>query len=197
MPLKRSSSPNHTKFTVVRLDNNLYRNTKNIMNNWKRKKKKLFTTMWREENVSTLTWIWLRSTAARRIMALARLWNSLPIWRDFSNVVLLWSTSLAYRIYEQVRVPVCQGSNNKVPVATVWCVQRFHLAVGVDTCINETLQYELGELVLQSCYCCVERLSHLGHVCWHVGAEILGGGENRKPTHKKNISAQKHDTWKS
>lgn len=43
----------------------------------------------------TLTWIWLRSTAARRIMALARLWNSLPIWRDFSNVVLRWSTSRA------------------------------------------------------------------------------------------------------
>lgn len=37
----------------------------------------------------TLTCIWLRSTAARRIMALARLWNSLPICRDFSNVVLL------------------------------------------------------------------------------------------------------------
>lgn len=151
--------------------------------------------MWREENVSTLTWIWLRSTAARRIMALARLWNSLPIWRDFSNVVLLWSTSLAYRIYEQVRVPVCQGSNNKVPVATVWCVQRFHLAVGVDTCINETLQYELGELVLQSCYCCVERLSHLGHVCWHVGAEILGGGEKKTENpHTRKISVLKNMT---
>ena len=37
----------------------------------------------------TLTCIWLRSTAARRIMALARLWNSLPICTDFSNVVLL------------------------------------------------------------------------------------------------------------
>lgn len=36
----------------------------------------------------TLTWIWLRSTAARRIMALARRWNSFPISRDFSNVVL-------------------------------------------------------------------------------------------------------------
>lgn len=48
----------------------------------------------------TLTWIWLRSTAARRIMAFARLWNSLPICRDFSKVVLLWSTSLAYRIYK-------------------------------------------------------------------------------------------------
>uniref|UniRef100_A0A0E9W6D4 Secreted protein n=1 Tax=Anguilla anguilla TaxID=7936 RepID=A0A0E9W6D4_ANGAN len=35
-----------------------------------------------------LTCIWLRSTAALRIMALARLWNSLPICRDFSNVVL-------------------------------------------------------------------------------------------------------------
>ena len=36
----------------------------------------------------TLTWIWLRRTAARRIMALARRWNSLPISRDFSKVVL-------------------------------------------------------------------------------------------------------------
>lgn len=35
-----------------------------------------------------LTWIWLRSTAALRIMALARRWNSLPISRDFSKVVL-------------------------------------------------------------------------------------------------------------
>lgn len=35
-----------------------------------------------------LTWIWLRSTAARSIMALARRWNSLPISRDFSKVVL-------------------------------------------------------------------------------------------------------------
>lgn len=48
----------------------------------------------------TLTCIWLRSTAARKIMAFARLWNSLPICRDFSKVVLLWSTSLAYRIYK-------------------------------------------------------------------------------------------------
>ncbi len=48
----------------------------------------------------TLTCIWLRSTAARRIMAFARLWNSLPICRDFSKVVLLWSTSLAYKIYK-------------------------------------------------------------------------------------------------
>lgn len=32
-----------------------------------------------------LTWIWLRSTAARSIMALARRWNSLPISRDFSK----------------------------------------------------------------------------------------------------------------
>jgi hypothetical protein len=46
----------------------------------------------------TLTWIWLRSTAALKIMALARRWNSLPISRDFSKVVLRWSTSRAYRI---------------------------------------------------------------------------------------------------
>lgn len=52
----------------------------------------------------TLTWIWLRSTAARRIMALARRWNSLPMSRDFSKVVLRWSTSLAYRI--------CRGSGS-------------------------------------------------------------------------------------
>lgn len=43
----------------------------------------------------TLTWIWLRRTAARRIMALARRWNSLPISKDFSKVVLRWSTSRA------------------------------------------------------------------------------------------------------
>lgn len=49
----------------------------------------------------------------------------------------------------------------------------YHLAVRVDPCVNEPLQYELGELIFQSCYCGVEGLSHLSHVCWHVGAEIL------------------------
>lgn len=53
------------------------------------------------------------------------------------------------------------------------CVFVLHLAMGVDASVDEPLQYELGELVFQSCYCGVEGLSHLSHVCRHVGAEIL------------------------
>lgn len=40
-----------------------------------------------------------------------------------------------------------------------------HLAVGVDACVDKPLEYELSELVFQSCYCGVEGLSHLIHVC--------------------------------
>lgn len=43
---------------------------------------------WLPSRGGDLTWIWLRRTAARRIMALARRWNSLPMSRDFSKVVL-------------------------------------------------------------------------------------------------------------
>lgn len=192
MPLKRSSSPNHTKFTVVRLDNNLYLNTKNIMNNWKRKKKsyslqceeKKMSLPWRESGCAAQqhgeSWLWLVSGTLCPYEETSQMWCSFGRRPSHTE-----STSRSESQFVRVQT-------TKVPVATVWCVQRFHLAVGVDTCINETLQYELSELVLQSCYCCVERLSHLGHVCWHVGAEILGGGKktNRKPTHKKNISAQ-------
>lgn len=39
-----------------------------------------------------------------------------------------------------------------------------HLAVGVDACVDEPLQYELSELVLQSGHCGVEGLRHLSHV---------------------------------
>lgn len=53
-----------------------------------------------------------------------------------------------------------------------YCCVR-HLAVRVDPRVDEPLQYELGELVLQGCYCSVEGLGHLGHVGRHVGAEIL------------------------
>lgn len=47
------------------------------------------------------------------------------------------------------------------------CVRAsaFHLAMGVDPRIDEALQYELGELIFQSCYCGVEGLRHLSHVC--------------------------------
>lgn len=130
----------------------------------------------------TLTWIWLRSTAARRIMALARLWNSLPMWSDFSNVVLLWSTSLAYRIWWHIST--CGDFRKNWNRHCEWSVH--HLAVGVNARIDKPLEYELSELIFQSCYRGVEGLSHLIHICWHVRAEILntdGHIENTYITH--------------
>lgn len=53
-----------------------------------------------------------------------------------------------------------------------------HLAVGVDACVDKPLEYELSELVFQSCYCGVEGLGHLIHVCRHVRAEILSTHRN-------------------
>lgn len=110
-------------------------------------------------------------------MALARLWNSLPMCSDFSNVVLLWSTSLAYRIWTHGGVNYKWAEPSRVGGwgrSHAWRSVG-HLAVGVDPGVDEALQYELGELVLQGRYRSVEGLSHLGHVRRHVGAEILGG----------------------
>lgn len=71
----------------------------------------------------------------------------------------------------------CEYSVNEYWLVSTVCVWElmslFHLAMGVDPCIDKPLQYELGELIFQSCYCGVEGLRHLRHVCWHVRAEIL------------------------
>lgn len=118
----------------------------------------------------TLTWIWLRSTAARRIMALTRRWNSLPISRDFSKVVLRWSTSRAYRICGGAGV---SGARVARPAPRP---EPGHLAVGVDAGVDEPFQDELRQLVLQRRHRGVEGRGHLAHVGRHVGAEVLQGG---------------------
>lgn len=46
----------------------------------------------------TLTWIWLRKTAARRTSNRVLLLNSSPKFSDFSKVQLRWSASFAKRI---------------------------------------------------------------------------------------------------
>lgn len=49
-----------------------------------------------------------------------------------------------------------------------------HLTVRVYSGIDQSLQNQLSKFIFQSSHCGIESSRHLVHICWHIGAEVLG-----------------------
>lgn len=88
----------------------------------------------------TLTWMWCLITAARSINIWEFLAYCLPIDSDFLKVVLRWSTSLAYNIYEE-------SNQNLVTRYPGSCYKRETLQGRINkiqgTCENKHYKWEI------------------------------------------------------
>lgn len=112
-----------------------------------------------------LTWtLPLRSIADLKIRALVRLCHAFPMSIAFSNVTVLKSTSLAYRIL------LCESIRAFKKTISY---MRYAYKVKLTAYLDLAVQDELHQFVFERSNTCVKSTGHFVHVCRQVWREIL------------------------